>query len=43
MRIFVGTRIDGIIKKDLRISKFNFSSRKAYSIDETILKKRLIY
>ena len=43
MRIFVGNRTSGLIKDDPSISKFNFRSRKLYSIDEAILEKRLIY
>ena len=35
--------MEGVIKKDLRISKFNFGSRKFYLIKEAILEKRIIY
>ncbi|MFN9955858.1 MAG: hypothetical protein ACK55I_22385, partial [bacterium] len=43
IRIFVGNRTSGLIEDDPSISKFNFRSRKLYSIDEVILEKRLIY
>lgn len=42
MRIFVGNRINRIIEKDLSILKFNFGSRKLYSIDKAILEKWMI-
>jgi len=42
MYIFLGTRIEGMIEQDSRISKFNFRLRKFYSIKETILEKRMI-
>ena len=32
MRIFLGYRMDQSIENDIRISKFNFDSRKGYSI-----------
>ena len=35
--------MEGVIEKDLSISKFNFGSRKFYSIKEAILEKRIIY
>ena len=41
--IFLGTRIKVMIERDSRISKFNFRLRKFYSIEETILEKRMIY
>ena len=43
MRFFLGCRNKGSIKKDPRLSKFNYRSRRFYSIDEAILEKRLIY
>ena len=43
MRIFLGSRIEGFIEKDNRISKFNFGLRKFFSIEEAILEKRMIY
>ena len=43
MRIFMGSRNEGLIKKDHRISKSNFGLRKHYSIKIAILKKRLLY
>ena len=42
MRIFFGIRCDGIIEKDERISKYNFGTRKGYSIENAILEKRLL-
>ena len=43
MRIFMGSRNKDLIKKDHRISKSNFRSRKHHSIKIAILKKRLLY
>lgn len=43
MRIFLGIRLNYDIEKDIRISKFNFSSRMQFSINKAILKKRLLY
>lgn len=43
MWIFLGQRNIGRIENDLRLSKFNYSSRKGNSIDEIILEKRLLY
>ena len=43
MRIFLGTRVNKDIKKDTRISKFNFGSRKQFSINKASLEKRLLY
>ena len=43
MRIFIGGRNDDSIERDERISKFNYGSRKAYSIEEALLEKRLMY
>ena len=40
--IFLGTRIEGMIELDSRISKFNFGSYKFYSIEEAILEKHMI-
>jgi len=35
--------MDDTLEKNKRISKYNFSSRKGYSINEAILEKRLLY
>ena len=43
MRVFLGQQNQGRIKYDMRLSKFNYSSRKGYSIEEIILEKRLLY
>ena len=43
IRIFMGSRNEDLIEKDHRISKSNFESRKYYSIETVILKKRLLY
>ena len=43
MRIFIGLRNQSRMKNDSRFSKHNYSSRKAYSIDEVILERRLLY
>ena len=43
MRIFIGGRNDENVENDSRISKFNYGSRKSYSIDEALLEKRLMY
>ena len=42
-RIYVGLRNDNNIEKDDRLSKYNFGSRKHYSIKSALLEKRLIY
>ena len=42
MRIFLGIRIENFIKKDSRISKFNFRLQKFFLIEEVILEKRII-
>ena len=36
-------RNDDNIKNDERLSKFNFGSRKQYSIESALLEKRLLY
>ena len=41
--IFLECRNKGSIEKDPILSKFNYRSRRFYSIDEAILEKRLIY
>ena len=43
VRIYIGWRNDSNIKIDERLSKFNFGSRKHYSIDSALLEKRLVY
>ena len=43
MRIFLNSDKEEIIKRDLRISKVNYSSRKNYSIETAILEKRLVF
>ena len=42
MHIFLGLRCKNILEEDIRVSKFNYGSRKGYSIDNTILEKYLI-
>ena len=42
-RMYVGLRNDKNIENDSRLSKFNFGSRKWYSIESAILEKRLMY
>jgi len=41
--MYVGLRNDNNIEKDDRLSKYNFGSRKHYSIESALLEKRLIY
>ena len=43
IRIFMSLRNKGQIEKDSRLSKCNYGFRKGYSIESTILEKRLIY
>ena len=43
MRIFIGGRNDENVEKDDRLSKFNYGSRRNYSIETAILEKRLMY
>ena len=43
VRMYVGSRNDDNIKNDERLSKFNFGSRKQYSIESALLEKRLLY
>ena len=43
MRIFLNSDKEEIIKRDLRISKVNYGSRKNYSIETAILEKRLVF
>ena len=43
IRMYVGWRNNKNIKSDSRLSKFNFRSRKHYSIDSALLEKRLLY
>lgn len=43
MRIFLEIRLNYDIEKDIKISKFNFSSQMQFSINKAILKKRLLY
>ena len=42
-RMYVGLKNDKNIENDSRLSKFNFGSRKWYSIESAILEKRLMY
>ena len=42
-RMYVGLRNDKNIEDDERLSKYNFGSRKHYSIESTLLEKRLLY
>ena len=42
MRIFLGHRNQRQIEHDKRILKFNYGSRKGYSIEEVLLEKRLL-
>ena len=43
MRICINNRIRGKIEADPRISKANYRSRANYSIENTLLEKRIIY
>ena len=43
IHIFVSIRVEELIEQDSRISKFNYRSRKYYSIDKALLEKRLLY
>ena len=43
IQMYVGLRNDKNIKNGIRLSKFNFGFRKQYSIESTLLEKRLIY
>ena len=43
IRIFINYRVKGKIEQDSRISKANYRSRGKYSIENTILEKRIIY
>ena len=43
MRIFIGACNDENVAKDKRLSKYNYGSRRNYSIDTAILEKRLMY
>jgi len=43
LQIFFGVRNEGAIEEDEHISKFNFGSRKNYSVENSILEKRFIY
>ena len=43
IRVFMSLQNQGQIEKDLRLSKCNYGSQKTYSIENAILKKRLIY
>ena len=43
MRIFLIIRNIGKIEYDKCLSKFNYGSRKTYTIEEVLLEKRLIY
>ena len=43
MRIFIGGRNDKNIINDERLSKYNYGSRRHYSIETAILEKRLMY
>ena len=43
MRILVNNRNKYRIERDSRITKSNYESRLRYSIDDTILEKRLIH
>ena len=43
MRICINNRIKGKIGIDPRISKANYGSRANYSIENTLLEKRIIY
>jgi hypothetical protein len=43
IRVFMSNRNVGQIEVDERVSKYNYGSRKSYSIKTAILEKRLIY
>ena len=43
IRIFIGERNNENIEIDSRLSKFNYGSRRYYSIETAILEKRLMY
>ena len=43
MRIFIGGRNDENIETDDQLSKYNYRSRRYYSINTTILEKILMY
>ena len=43
MRVFINYRTKGKIERDPRILKVNYESRNRFSIENTILEKRLIY
>ena len=43
IRVFLGQQNQGRIENNKRLLKFNYSSRKGYSIEEIILEKRLLY
>ena len=43
MRLFVNIRIKGNIESDERILKSNYGSRPGYSIEDSILEKRLVF
>ena len=43
MRIFIGGRNNKNAEIDNRLSKYNYRSRRNYSIETILLEKRLIY
>ena len=43
IRIFIGGRNDKNIETDNRLSKYNYESRRNYSIDTVLLEKRLMH
>ena len=43
MRVYVGGRNDENIEKDKCLLKYNYGSRRHYSINTAILEKRLMY
>ena len=43
MRIFLGLRIENNYETDRRTSKHNHGSRKGFSIDSSLLEKKLIF
>ena len=43
MRIFLGDEVEEMIENDDRFSNMNYGSRKNYSIESTLLEKRMIY
>ena len=43
MWIFIGLRNKKDMENDNRFSKYNYGLQKAYSIDEAILERRLLY